>query len=334
MNTHVDSAYFLTICIPTYNRYNELKRNLSILEKQIEKYNLKNVVRVFVSDNASSDETNNVLKQFAKDTILDFEFFSQETNIGFEANLLSLTNKVNSQFIMLLGDDDYLHEDYIKEVVRELKEDESISCVFPNYIGVTPDGEYLYNRDEKGKRTLTSKGFQGCIVNLWKAHQLSGLTFRKDDILELYQKRGLHNLYPQVFMLGQACLRGKSLYLPEYPTKVTQVPQVKKDWSYGDDGLLSDFFNNIKYLDISYQQRVKLEISLIESQKSRVLLYEQDEIRNRVIENILFNKNISFVGRLQWVKYLIMSGFYTGKRFLILKYVFMVLKETKVCLKL
>lgn len=252
--------FLLSICIPTYNRDSDLKKNLYMIESFIKELNLQNKVSLSVSNNASTDDTATVIESFAKQTTITFKYFTQKKNIGFEKNFILLGEHQTSKYIMTLGDDDYINANYLATIVEILEKKSNISCIIPNYHAITPSGDFLFSRDPKSKTTLFKKGFDSCYNNAWKAHQLSGLVFKLDTVFEEYKNRGIHNLYPQIFCIAYSTLIGDCLYLVDFPIRVTDVPQSQKDWDYGKDGLMIDNFDNFINLDLTSIQIAKLEI--------------------------------------------------------------------------
>lgn len=54
----------LSICIPTFSRCKVLKNTINNFIDQIVKNNLQNEVEIIVSDNASKDDTKELLAEF------------------------------------------------------------------------------------------------------------------------------------------------------------------------------------------------------------------------------------------------------------------------------
>lgn len=293
--------YLIAICIPTYNRVSDLSKNLILLEDQIISNNLCDSVYIVVSDNASSDNSVQVLENFHKRSKVYLEYYVQTQNIGARKNVRFVGQTSNAEYIMMLGDDDYLHNDYLKTVVNSIREEPEITCIVPDFIGVTPEGKKLFKRDPKGVNTLYEKGFQSCLENSWKAHQISGLTFKKDDVYEMLQDGGVNNMYEQIFVISLSCLRGKCWYLPEYPVSVTQTPQSKKYWSYGRDGLIPDNFDNYVHLGLNIWEVFKLEKVIL--QKSMFGIIGYPSLREIILCMflILISKKTVWITRLYCV---------------------------------
>lgn len=112
----------LSILIPTYNRVNYLMKNLSILFQQMEPQ-IRDSVEILVSDNCSIDETLKQLNSLEKIN-MNFRFWSNERNIGPDANFLKLVREAKGKFLWLFGDDEFLLEDALKSTVNHLKEHE------------------------------------------------------------------------------------------------------------------------------------------------------------------------------------------------------------------
>lgn len=100
----------LSICIPTYNRSNYLKRFLEKLYAEIEKFSLQNKVEVIVSDNASVDDTQEIVQSFIKQGLI---YKKNENNIGPDANFLKLFEMSTGEYIWLPGDDDLFADDFL-----------------------------------------------------------------------------------------------------------------------------------------------------------------------------------------------------------------------------
>ena len=109
----------LTIYIPTFNRVESLERLLSILFREIELLGANNLVKIFVSDNASSDKTVDFLRLIDKNF---FEFISLPMNIGGDANIKNGFIQVKTKYLWILGDDDYPAPGVLELLVHFLQE--------------------------------------------------------------------------------------------------------------------------------------------------------------------------------------------------------------------
>lgn len=101
----------ITILIPTYKRPEKLKRAVeSVLNQSYQDF------RIVISDNASGDETENVVSSLIKNENR-IEYHKQSVNIGMNPNFNFLVSKVTTPFFCLLTDDDYYLPNYLEDSI-------------------------------------------------------------------------------------------------------------------------------------------------------------------------------------------------------------------------
>ena len=110
----------LSICIPTYNRCEYLMNNLQhICEHQ--EYDFE----IIISDNASTDDTYKRVTEYIKNNNIDkIKYFRNRENIGPDANFKRVLSLGQGKYSLLLGDDDYLNDDFFEKVLPFLKKNE------------------------------------------------------------------------------------------------------------------------------------------------------------------------------------------------------------------
>lgn len=92
----------LTIAIPTYNRAAQLK---VCLQRVLDQAN--NDVEVLISDNCSDDETEQYMHALVPQCE-NVAYYRNTENIGADRNFLNCFQKATGEYVMLLGDDDFL----------------------------------------------------------------------------------------------------------------------------------------------------------------------------------------------------------------------------------
>lgn len=122
----------LSILIPTYNRADCLEFNLKHLVSQLDEIPL-DMVEVIVSDNCSSDRTEEVFKNFSR--YKGLKFLRAEKNIGAELNCLKLLHESGGQFVWIFGDDEVLCATGLSKVVSLLEKNKKIGLLH-----ITQDG--------------------------------------------------------------------------------------------------------------------------------------------------------------------------------------------------
>lgn len=96
----------LSVCIPTYNRASFLAECLESLALLGAAY--WTVIEVVVSDNASTDNTKEVVDKYAK--LIPIRYFRNANNIGGERNFFASASHALGKYVWVFGDDDIFEE--------------------------------------------------------------------------------------------------------------------------------------------------------------------------------------------------------------------------------
>lgn len=94
----------LTIAIPTYSRCSHLKQLLTTLAPQLTNQKRLDVI---VSDNASTDSTEQIVREF-QSRGMPIRYFRNAVNLGAERNILQCYEEAKSKYVWILGDDDVI----------------------------------------------------------------------------------------------------------------------------------------------------------------------------------------------------------------------------------
>lgn len=310
---------FLSILIPTFNRSKDLIKNLNLLKSDINNSNLWDDIDIIVSNNNSTDDTDLLVLKFKNENPrIKLNYYKQIENIGLERNALFVLKESHSDFVMYLGDDDFLDENYLKEVVNHLKNNIKTHSIISNFIPVDIYGKHLAKgRDAGYPNQVFKAGFRNCLKNSWRAHQLSGLVFKRYGIYDSYLSNKINNIYLFIYFLSISCLKGDTYHLTSLPVKVTQPGQENKAWGYGNDGLLNEVFDNYKKLPLNILQISILQLQFFKIQFWRLTMYKSKgfKVFLNVFKNIMFAKNGTYLFRIIFP----FLAVYVILRFLILK---------------
>jgi glycosyltransferase involved in cell wall biosynthesis len=237
----------IDILIPTYNRKNDLNKNIYHLNDLIEREGLEKYFNILVSDNCSTDDSFEELQKIKSNLKVNITLFQQDENIGLEKNAIFLLEKATSDFIMYIGDDDYLPSGYLSYVVDKINEDIQVCVIIPGITAYFAGGSTKESRIEKFSEKKFEEGFLSALKTSHLGHQLSGVLFRREGLYDKYtENNNLRNIYPFIFFVAYNALRGKVYYAPKYKVLVTQSNS--KDWGYDDSGLLTEIFKNYKII--------------------------------------------------------------------------------------
>ena len=115
----------ITVGIPTFNRPDWLRTSIaSVLSQTLTDFHL------IVSDNASDDATRDVVQTFRDDRI---EYVRSDRNLGAVGNLNRLIDLTQTDFLVLLPDDDVLYPQHLCRSLRLLQKSPNIGLAHSAY---------------------------------------------------------------------------------------------------------------------------------------------------------------------------------------------------------
>lgn len=118
------NAPLVSICIPTYNSGEFIKRTLDSVLNQTYKN-----IEVIIVDDRSKDNTKEVIEEYNDERI---KFVLNERNCGLSKNWNNTLKKATGKYIKLLCADDVIYENCIEEEVNALENNSDCSLVISN----------------------------------------------------------------------------------------------------------------------------------------------------------------------------------------------------------
>lgn len=115
---HRGKSMDLTIAIPSYNRVQLLLQNVALILKN------SKFIKVMVVDNNSAGLNENIFKDYLKDVYNPdrVKYYRNKINIGGNSNITRCIELCDTEYIMILGDDDFLAIDFESNFYNDLKE--------------------------------------------------------------------------------------------------------------------------------------------------------------------------------------------------------------------
>jgi len=110
----------LSICIPTFNRANYLKDCLNSIVYQFKDKHIFDQVEVVISDNASADNTTEIVTKFQSE-YKNIKYFKNDTNLGVDRNILNIVEKSTGKYCLTIGDDDGFSPESLSFVIDKIK---------------------------------------------------------------------------------------------------------------------------------------------------------------------------------------------------------------------
>lgn len=223
----------LSIIIPTYNRSALLYRALSALLPSVADHS--DCMDVFISDNASTDDTKDVVDKFmqAYPTIISYN--CQKENLGAQLNYRDAAKQVNSRYIALLSDDDIVTPHYVSTILNTLKKQPDLAYINANMLIVRDCGNAIFGvRDTVfnsglGKRYNTGADF--LKEHTMAPSLISSNVFLREDFNLASDKIDV-GTYPGYDWYAAMCfaIADKPAYYIDFPLLIMTVPAQQR-WS-------------------------------------------------------------------------------------------------------
>lgn len=112
--------YWLSICIPTYNRFDSLKKTIDSI---ISQEGFDNSIEIIISDNASSDNTSNILQYYIK--YPNIKYYRNKDNL-LDYNFILALSYANGEYIKLLSDNKPVCRNFLSNIKKAIAKKPSI----------------------------------------------------------------------------------------------------------------------------------------------------------------------------------------------------------------
>jgi abequosyltransferase len=146
----------LSICIPTYNRREELLRLLMSIEVALADFPTTDQVEVIVSDNASTDGTELAIRA-VQARLPCLLYFRNDANQGFAANLNRVMSLASGTYCWLMGSDDALLPDVLSRLWPHL--DGGASVIVGNPVTRSVERKFFLFHGEKEQRVSSEQDY-------------------------------------------------------------------------------------------------------------------------------------------------------------------------------
>lgn len=203
---------FLSICITSYNRVNELKRCLESIDSEHTE-----LVEVVVSEDCSprKHEIHEVVEQFKAKSAYSVLYNSNEKNLGYDCNLGKLIQLAKGKYIIFISDDDCFIEHGLDKTI-EFIQNHDCNVAF---------GSIYQNREKKvgrkyAKNMKISKGIDSVKRYIYDSILFSGLIFKRELVTECYYEKFRNLNYFQIYLFMSVLYKYDGYYM-DIPTICT-----------------------------------------------------------------------------------------------------------------
>lgn len=157
IGSEVNCQSLLTIAIPTYNRSAFLELSLKRINDELAKMSndRRKLVKVYVSNNASTDNTIEIISRNQCISAGEFEAVHNAENMGGERNVVQCYAVATTPYVWVLGDDDVILPGKLQLVLDVLAKQEIDILYMHGY-------SYSDNYLDEPKRGRGKSGFREC----------------------------------------------------------------------------------------------------------------------------------------------------------------------------
>jgi glycosyltransferase involved in cell wall biosynthesis len=227
----------ITVAVPTYNRAVILTNTLSKILKNECQYD------VLVVDNHSSDETELVCKGF-QEKFDNFKYFKQTKNLGYDVNVLTCLELVQTEYVWFLSDDDNIDGELISsviDIILKFKPDGIL--VNAEVIDSVGGRKIIDNLGGYDKDELIKVDSDSLVKYAKWSTLISSQILRKDLALNTSLKKFIGTCFVQIPMFWDT-LYGKKLYILS-SKKIKKYDSATHDFNQSDSKL---WFVNWNYV--------------------------------------------------------------------------------------
>lgn len=222
---------YLSICIPSYNRPSELKRLIESIDCKFTDLEI-----CICEDNAPKRlEVREAVNSI--ETIYEVNYYENEKNLGYDANLRELISKAKGKWVIFMGDDDVFIPHELDKYIDFLKKSEECGYILRSYKNKYKDGSeeaFIYYSGDR----YFEKGMEAYLELFRKSTFISGYTFQRDFVLDTLTDRFDSSLLYQLYMVAELTLNYPSAY---YSTPFTMAYE-GGEFFFGSSEAEKEFF--------------------------------------------------------------------------------------------
>jgi len=204
----------LTIGIPTFNGARRIGETLdSILIQTTE--SLAEQIEIVVSDNASTDDTEAVIRHYQGVSKIPIIYARHPENMGYDVNVDSLFQRSTGKYVWTLADDDTLRPGALSRVLTAITLQPDLSAILVNFVAYDADLEEVRDAVAISDDIFcwTPEDFITRAES--KYSLLSALIFHKEAWLHAEKAAGYGSNFIHVYALFKILRTGSSLIIAE-----------------------------------------------------------------------------------------------------------------------
>ena len=201
------SNTLLSICIPIYNRIQELCNLLNSIDC------LPDKIEIVICEDFSPNRhlIRNLVTNHPQCIKYTIKYHENKSNLGFDGNLRELIRHAKGHFVMFMGDDDLFVPGALNRFIKFLENNIDKSYILRSYLTVHQDGRIEYFHYLPKSQTIPAG--QEAVSWLFKRSvSLSGFTISRMLASRFETSELDGTLLYQVYLMSQVCLLNDSIY--------------------------------------------------------------------------------------------------------------------------
>lgn len=201
----------LTIGIPTFNGARRIGETLDSVLSQVTEA-LAGQLEIVVSDNASTDETEAVVRRYQNTSRVPILYSRHSKNMGYDRNVDALFQRAHGDYVWTLADDDVVQEGAISKVLDAIKQT-SADLLVLNFDAYDPTLKEVRHELKMPESTLCATPSDFFSHAHGRYGQVSTLVINRNKWTSLDISKGFGSNYIHIYAVYSIILTGKALIL-------------------------------------------------------------------------------------------------------------------------
>lgn len=201
-------ACLLSICIPSYNRVQELERLLNSIDAKA-----SNDIEIVIREDQSPkrEQIRIMVSAYQENSQYRVNYIENETNYGYDKNIRNLGRVATGTWVMFMGDDDIFVSGSLDRFLEFLREHDNLGYILRRYQSENQFGaieEFRYsNKDE-----FLKPGEDAVVEFFRRSLFISGFTYKKECFKDYICNDFDGTLLFQLYIQATVCLQYSSAY--------------------------------------------------------------------------------------------------------------------------
>lgn len=200
--------FFISICIPSYNRPEELKR----LILSVDASSSSEIEIVVTEDKAPKrKQIHDVIEELKTSVPYHISYYENESNFGYDKNLRNCASKAKGKWVIFMGDDDVFVQGSLDKFIDFLKLHDDLGYVLRRYYSEYSDGRLEDTRYDN-KDVFLEPSVDSYIEFFRRSVFISGFTYKREYFNDYECSDYDGTLLFQLYIQALICMKYPSAY--------------------------------------------------------------------------------------------------------------------------